>query len=133
MHLDKTASHQLRTLVACAKAKSAYVKVDKLRQAPGLNEAHMNKIVGRLVKLGLVETRSGIYGGVRLRNGVAQRPLGQVVAKLLGADMRLATNRKAKAAHGIDAALGGGYAAFIAELDRHTIASAAAAGERIRK
>jgi Rrf2 family nitric oxide-sensitive transcriptional repressor len=127
MYLDKTASHQLRTLLACVPFDRDYVKVGTLRQAPGLTEAHMNKIVGSLVRLGLVETRKGIYGGVRLRAGVAERPLGQIVAKLIGTDFKLARQRSLNGRSGrkIDSAMTAGFCAFLAELNRHTLADVA--------
>jgi DNA-binding IscR family transcriptional regulator len=135
MQLDKTASHRLRTLLACAKNPGEYTKVGDLKEGPALTDAHMNKIVGGLVALGLVETKQGIHGGVRLAPGVADKPLGHIIARLLGGELTLAPQRGVKSAsvRALNAALAEGFEALLAQLNKHTIADVTPSKTRLRK
>lgn len=79
MRLNKTTSHALRVLIACARPDDGLRKVADLAGELGLTEQNVFKMVHLLSRAGLVAAERGRHGGVRLARPAEAIRVGDVV------------------------------------------------------
>lgn len=82
MQLNKTTTHAIRLLVACAKAEARMVKVADLAVSLDLTQQNTFKIVHLLSRAGLVSAMRGRHGGVALAKAANEIRVGEVVAAM---------------------------------------------------
>lgn len=131
MRLTSFTDYGLRMLMRMASSPKRAISVTALAAEFGLSRHHLAKILQRLVKAGYVETFRGGGGGAILARPADQIRLGALIA-MLEADQPLV---ECLAAHGgncsidgqcrLKARLKSAEAAFLADLDRSTLADIA--------
>ncbi|UOA26752.1 Rrf2 family transcriptional regulator [Pseudosulfitobacter sp. DSM 107133] len=131
MRLTSFTDYGLRMLMRMSSAPQRAFSTAELAEDLQLSRNHLAKIMQKLAKAGLVETRRGGGGGARLAKAPDTVRLGDVV-RLLEDDQALVVCFQAS---GGDCTLGancrlrgrlhGAEAAFIAELNRSTLADIA--------
>ncbi|TCM83543.1 Rrf2 family transcriptional regulator [Rhodovulum steppense] len=131
MRLTQFTDFGLRALMRLAGRPERGFATAELAEEFGVSRHHLAKVVARLAAAGLVETRRGGGGGLRLARPAAEIRLGEVV-RLLEADQALV---ECFAADGgactltpdcrLKGRLARAEAAFLAELDRATLADCA--------
>jgi Rrf2 family transcriptional regulator, nitric oxide-sensitive transcriptional repressor len=127
MRLTAFTDYSLRTLICLAvKRRSTIAEISRLY---GISEAHLNKVTHQLGVAGDVETIRGRGGGIRLARPAADINVGAVVRRtedlalvicLEGGHCLIAP------ACTLQTALQEALAAFLAVLDRYTVADLAA-------
>lgn len=127
MRLNKTTSHALRVLAACARPGDGLRKVAELAAELGLSEQNVFKIVHLLSRAGLLSAERGRHGGVRLARSAPQIRIGEVVLALetmthSGGD-RPASAPGSSGEHG--ALFDEAFRAFLSVLNRSTVADMA--------
>ena len=135
MRLTDYTDYSLRVLLYLALKRDALVTIQEISDAYGISKNHLMKIVQQLGEIGWVETIRGRHGGLRIAARSLELSVGEVVRAtendfaLVGcfADDNDGTRRacviepQCRLKHVLD----GARAAFLAELDRHTIAEIA--------
>ncbi|MEV8468657.1 Rrf2 family transcriptional regulator [Fluviibacterium sp. DFM31] len=130
MRLTAFTDYGLRALMRLASAPDRGFSTAELAQEFGLSRNHLTKIVQRLARAGIVTTRRGGGGGAMLARPSDQIRLGDVV-RVLEQDQALVECFSDKGACIIDGRCGlkgrlrRAEAAFIADLDRSTLADIA--------
>ena len=128
MRLTSFSDYSLRTLICLAiKGRSTIAEISRLY---GISEAHLNKVIHQLGVAGDIETIRGRGGGIRLARPPETINVGAVVRRT--EDLALVTCLEGGAcliapACLLQSALQEALAAFLAVLDRYTIADLAAA------
>jgi len=131
MRLTSFTDYGLRMLMRMAATPDRAFSTADFAAEFGLSRNHLAKIVQRLARAGLIETRRGGGGGATLARPAAEIRLGAVVRLLeegqplvecLGADGGACTlDGRCR----LKARLRAAEAAFLAELDRSTLADIA--------
>jgi Rrf2 family transcriptional regulator, nitric oxide-sensitive transcriptional repressor len=135
MRLTSFTDFGLRMLMRMASAPERAFSTAELAEEFGLSRNHLAKIMQRLAQIGVVETRRGGGGGAvlarppdRILLGVVVRSLeqGQPLVECLAADGgACALDGRCR----LKARLRSAEAAFLAELDRSTLADIALSPE----
>jgi Rrf2 family nitric oxide-sensitive transcriptional repressor len=133
MRLTSFTDYGLRMLMRMAGAPDRPFSTAELAAEFGLSRNHLSKIMQRLARAGIVATRRGGGGGAMLARPAAELRLGEVIAVLeegqplvecFGADAALCT---IDGRCGLKARLRSAERAFLADLDRSTLADIALA------
>lgn len=129
MRLTNYTDYALRTLIYLAFSEPNLATIAEISRAYGISENHLVKVVHHLGRLDLVKTSRGRGGGLRLALAPRQINVGQVVRNMED-DLALVECF----AHGncvitptchLRGILGEALAAFMAVLDRYTLADLA--------
>lgn len=131
MRLTDYTDYALRVMLFLAVSEDGLSTIQDISDAYGISKNHLMKVVQRLGELGWIETVRGRHGGLRLNERSLHLSIGEVVRAtesdfaLVGCFARDgATQRQCviephcRLKHVFEAA----QAAFLAELDRHTLA-----------
>jgi Rrf2 family nitric oxide-sensitive transcriptional repressor len=133
MRLTTFSDYSLRTLIYLAvKNQSTIVEISRLY---GISESHLNKVIHQLGVAGDIETIRGRGGGIRLARPPGTINVGAVVRRT--EDLALVTCLEGGAclispACMLQMALKQALAAFLAVLDRYTIADLASSPALVR-
>lgn len=126
MRLTRYTDYALRTLIFVGLNEPRQSSIAEIARAYGISESHLTKVVHQLGRLGLIRTIRGRGGGLRLARPPAEIVVGAVVRQT-EEDLAL-VECFASGACAITApcrlrrALGEALAAFLAVLDRYTLA-----------
>ncbi|WP_336487685.1 Rrf2 family transcriptional regulator [Methylobacterium nigriterrae] len=126
MRLTRYTDYALRTLIFVGLHEPQQSSIAAIARAYGISENHLTKVVHQLGRLGLIHTTRGRGGGLRLARPPEEIVVGAVV-RLTEDDLAL-VECFAGGACAITApcrlrrALGEALAAFLAVLDRYTLA-----------
>lgn len=131
MRLSSMADYALRLLMHVAQHPDRLCTIAEIARAHGISEAHLMKITHQLGQAGFITTLRGKGGGMRLAAPPEEIELGAVV-RAMEPDLalvecfdrpgnRCALTGNCRLAGVLDAAL----AAFLAQLDAHTLADLA--------
>lgn len=135
MRLTTYTDFTLRTLMFLALRPERHATIAGIAHAYGISETHLNKVVHQLGLAGDIETVRGRNGGIRLARPAAAISIGAVVRRTepdmavvacLGGDSCVIGE-----ACVLQAALAEAVAAFLAVLDRYSLADLAAPRTRL--
>lgn len=128
MHLTQHTDYALRVLLLLAADPDAPMDAPRIADAYGISLHHVRKVVHELGRLEYISTTRGRTGGIRLRMAPDRIRLGQV-ARDMEPNLTLVecfdkTHNTCPiiGACGVERALYAARDAFLAELDRHTLA-----------
>lgn len=127
MRLTVMTDYALRLLMYVAAHPGRLCTIAEIAQAHAVSEAHLTKVTHRLATHGWIETLRGRGGGMRLACPAGEINLGAVV-RTIEPDFALvecfgASNACGLAGHcRLTAVLDDSLQAFLAILDRHTLA-----------
>lgn len=126
-HTDYALRILLHAAITANKDAQDLLSIAEVADSHAISRNHAMKVVNLLANAGLLETVRGRGGGFRLGKPAAEIRLGDVV-RLTEPGLSPADcgNCLLRAACGLTALLNGAMAAFLAELDRRTLADAAA-------
>ena len=135
MRLLSSTDFALRVLMRLAAEPDAVLTVEQLaRQLGNLSRHHLHKVVQELAALGLVRTSRGARGGVVLIVAPSEVRLGALI-RTLEAEHAMVECFRADggccalaAGCGLRGILNAAREAFLAALDRHTLADCLPAG-----
>jgi Rrf2 family nitric oxide-sensitive transcriptional repressor len=133
MKLTSFSDYSLRTLICLAvRERSTIAEISRLY---GISEAHLNKVIHQLGAAGDIETTRGHGGGIRLARPPETINVGAVVRRT--EDFALVTCLDGGAclispACMLQTALKEALAAFLAVLDRYTIADLVSSSALVR-
>jgi Rrf2 family nitric oxide-sensitive transcriptional repressor len=128
MQLTRYSDYCLRVLTYLALDPGRLTTIDEIAGSYGISKAHLMKVVHHLGSTGYVETLRGRRGGVRLARPPEEIRLGDVLrateeSLALVECFEPASNRCAiEPACRLRSVLHEALAAFLAVLDRHTLA-----------
>jgi Rrf2 family nitric oxide-sensitive transcriptional repressor len=126
MHLTRFTDYSLRTLIYVGLKGERLASIAEIASAYAISEHHLNKVVHHLGQIGLLDTVRGRKGGIRLARPAEQIRVGDVVREVEG-HMAVIECRGTEpcAIAGVcvlERALWEGLAAFLAVLDKYTLA-----------
>lgn len=126
MRLTRYTDYALRTLIYVGLNEPRQSSIAEIARAYGISENHLTKVVHQLGRLGFVRTTRGRGGGLRLARPAAEIGVGAVV-RLTEEDLALVEcfgsgNCVITAPCRLRGVLGEALAAFLAVLDRYTLA-----------
>ena len=128
MQINDFTDYSLRVLMYTAVHTDRRCTVDEVASAFGISRHHLVKVVHGLRRIGYLETHRGRTGGFRLARAPEQTRLGEVVRRTEGTlavvecfDPRTNSCPLTRAC-GLKGALREALDAFLAVLDRHTLA-----------
>lgn len=130
MRLTQWTDYTLRVLMYCAatEGRALPVTITEVAEGYGISRSHLMKIVQQLSAQGLLETTRGRGGGMRLLRPASEINIGAVV-RTTETDFNLvecfdpATNQCRLSSHcRLKGVLGRAMQAYLAELDRVTLA-----------
>ncbi len=116
MRLNKSTGDAIRILIACARAEGALVKVVDLSASLDITMQNVFKIVHILSRSGLTAAVRGRHGGIRLSRPADAIFIGDIVRAMETTEPALDTGA------GVTSVLDDALEAFIAVLDRHSLA-----------
>jgi Rrf2 family transcriptional regulator, nitric oxide-sensitive transcriptional repressor len=116
MRLNKSTGDAIRILIACARAEGALVKVVDLSGSLDITMQNVFKIVHILSRAGLTAAVRGRHGGIRLSRPADTIFIGDVVRAMES------TEPASDTAGGVTRVIDDALEAFIAVLDRHSLA-----------
>ncbi len=128
MQLTQFSDYALRTLIYLALQRDRLSTIEEIARAYKISESHLTKVVHRLGKLGVAETQRGRRGGLRLGRRPEEINIGWLFRQT---EENLALVECFDAAHntcpiapvcGLSIALNEALKAFMAVLDRYTLA-----------
>jgi Rrf2 family transcriptional regulator, nitric oxide-sensitive transcriptional repressor len=127
MELSQFTDYSLRTLLYVGVCEGKQCSVTEIAQAFSISRNHTVKVVQNLSRLGYLETRRGRGGGIQLKLGPEAIIVGEVVRKTehFGLVECLPPRKGHCCIAGVcelQHALRQAAAAFLAELDKHTLA-----------
>ncbi|TCM22257.1 BadM/Rrf2 family transcriptional regulator [Novosphingobium sp. PhB165] len=127
MRLTAHTDYALRILLHAAMDRDHLLSIAQVAEAHEISRNHAMKVVNLLGNAGLLETVRGRGGGFRLGRPASEITLGEVV-RLTEPNLQPADcdNCLLKGACGLTGLLRNAVGAFLAELDRSTLADAAA-------
>jgi Rrf2 family nitric oxide-sensitive transcriptional repressor len=138
MRLTTYTDYTLRTLIYLTLAPEGLVRIADIAKGYGISENHLMKIVHQLGVAGYVETVRGKNGGLRLACRPEAINLGDVVRRM-EPDLDLvpcfnpAGTCRIRPVCMLKSILGQALAAFLAVLDRHTLADLAASPDDLTR
>jgi Rrf2 family nitric oxide-sensitive transcriptional repressor len=119
MRLNKSTNDAIRILIACARANGTLVKVVDLSAALDITMQNVFKIVHILSRSGLTAAVRGRHGGIRLSRSADAIFIGDIVRAMEATE----TGGEGGASGvGVTRVLDDALEAFIAVLDRHSLA-----------
>lgn len=127
MRLSLHSDYALRILMALA-ATGRQMSVDEIAGQYGISRNHLAKVAQHLQAAGYVTAQRGRGGGLRLARDPAEVVVGALVRRFENLDalvecMDAATSTcPVRGGCGLQGALSGALAAFLAHLDGHTLA-----------
>ncbi|MBC2668380.1 Rrf2 family transcriptional regulator [Novosphingobium piscinae] len=126
MRLTRHTDYALRILLQAATQPGERLSIAAVAEAQGIARNHAMKLVNELANAGLLATTRGRGGGFTLGRAADSILIGEVV-RLTEPDLQPADcpNCALQPACGLIPVLDGAAEAFLAELDRHTLADAA--------
>ncbi|SDY91380.1 RrF2 family transcriptional regulator [Citreimonas salinaria] len=130
MRLTSFTDYGLRALMRMASAPDRAFSTTEIADEFGVSRHHLNKIIQRLARHGIVSTRRGSGGGATLARPAVKISLGDII-RLLEQDQALVDCFGPNGACSITPVcrlkgrLRAAEAAFLAELDRTTLADIA--------
>jgi Rrf2 family transcriptional regulator, nitric oxide-sensitive transcriptional repressor len=136
MRLTAFSDYTLRTLIYLALRPSVLCTIDEIAAAYGISANHLTKVVHQAAQAGEIETVRGQRGGLRLALPPAAINVGTVLRRT-EADMEIVpcfgevSACCIQPACVLQAALGAALAAFLAVLDRYTLADLVAPTRRL--
>jgi Rrf2 family nitric oxide-sensitive transcriptional repressor len=116
MRLNKSTGDAIRILIACARTDGALVKVVDLSSMLDITMQNVFKIVHILSRSGLTAAVRGRHGGIRLSRSPDTIFIGDIVRAMESTEPAL------ESAGGVTRVLDDALEAFIAVLDRHSLA-----------
>ena len=127
MRLTRHTDYALRILLQAATQPDELLSIATVAEAQGIARNHAMKVVNELANAGLLATTRGRSGGFRLGRPAADITVGEVV-RLTETDLRPADCDSCvlQSGCGLIPVLNGAARAFLAELDKITLAQAAA-------
>lgn len=127
MRLTRHTDYALRILLQAAAEPDRRLSIAAVAEVQGIARNHAMKVVNELAGAGLLATVRGRGGGFTLGRPADEITIGQVV-RLTEPDLRPADceNCALAASCGLRSMLGDAVRAFLAELDQHTLQTAAA-------
>ncbi|HEY6869410.1 MAG TPA: Rrf2 family transcriptional regulator [Novosphingobium sp.] len=127
MRLTRHTDYALRILLQAATQPDELLSIGAVAEAQGIARNHAMKVVNELANAGLLATTRGRSGGFRLGRAAAEITIGEVV-RLTETDLRPADCDSCALQRdcGLIPVLSGATRAFLAELDKSTLAQAAA-------
>ncbi|KKW92564.1 MULTISPECIES: RrF2 family transcriptional regulator [Sphingobium] len=126
MQLTRHTDYALRVLIHLAVAPTGRATIPEIADAYGLSRNHLMKVVHHLGQGGFLDTQRGRGGGFVLARPSDAIKLGEVI-RHTEPDMNMADcgSCAIRAACGLSGILREATAAFLAVLDRHSLADAA--------
>lgn len=123
MRLTRYTDYAMRTLLHLAARPDAACSIGAIAGAYGISRNHLMKVVNALGRAGYVQGQRGRAGGIRLARPAAAINVGAVVRHMEG-DFALAdcTACVIAPACGLTTVLNEALDAFLAVLDRHSLA-----------
>jgi Rrf2 family nitric oxide-sensitive transcriptional repressor len=127
VQLTLYSDYSLRTLIHLAVAPDRWVTIDEIARAYGISKAHLMKVAHQLGVSGWIETARGRGGGLRLAREPREIGIGDVI-RTTEENLDLVEcfapdgNCPITPACGLRPVLGEALAAFLAVLDRYTLA-----------
>ncbi len=127
MRLTRHTDYALRILLQAAAQPEARLSIAQVAESQGIARNHAMKLVNELAQAGLLATTRGRGGGFALARPAAGITVGEVV-RVTEPDIRPADCEGCALASscGLPGILPGAPRASLAELDRHSLADAAA-------
>lgn len=125
MQLSLFTDYALRTLMYLASQPDRQITLRELAAAYGISLDHLRKVVSRLAHLGLIESRQGRSGGLRLGAAADTIRVGQVVRQMETGDEVIDCEGRACVlipGCALRLELADALEAFYARLDERTIA-----------
>lgn len=125
MRLNKSTGDAIRILIACARAEGALVKVVDLSTTLDITMQNVFKIVHILSRAGLTAAVRGRHGGIRLSRSADKIFIGDIVRAMEQTELAADAERQddgAPSAADVTRVLDDALEAFIAVLDRHSLA-----------
>ncbi len=128
MRLTKQTSYAIRILIHCALSGGQNVRAADIARLNGITEYNVAKIVPILVRAGFLETCRGRAGGLKLARPPAEIGIGEVLRATENTNVEaecvggIAPVCSIKSAVPINRMLRQALEAFVAVLDRHTLA-----------
>jgi Rrf2 family nitric oxide-sensitive transcriptional repressor len=119
MRLNKSTGDAIRILIACARADGALVKVVDLSATLDITMQNVFKIVHILSRAGLTGAVRGRHGGIRLSRSADAIFIGDIVRAMEQTEQASETGTSAV---DVTRVLDDALEAFIAVLDRHSLA-----------
>lgn len=125
MRLNKSTGDGIRILIACARAEGALVKVVDLSATLDITMQNVFKIVHILSRSGLTAAVRGRHGGIRLSRSASEIFIGDIVRAMEQTESVPDVDKQdedAPSAADVTRVLDDALEAFIAVLDRHSLA-----------
>lgn len=128
MQLTQFSDYSLRTLIYLGLRDGSLATIEEIAGAYGISESHLTKVVHKLGRLGVIDTVRGRGGGMRLSRRPADINIGATVRLTEG---NLTIVECFDVVHntcpiapvcGLNGALNEALQAFMAVLDRYTLA-----------
>lgn len=128
MRLTSFTDYTLRTLLHLGSNRDRLVTIQEIADLHGISKNHLMKVVNELGRNGIIETVRGRNGGFRLNHEPKDINVGAVV-RMAESDFYMAECFNPEGnpcglvkACGLKGVLKDATAAYLAELDRHTLA-----------
>lgn len=128
MQLTQFSDYSLRTLIYLGLRPDELATIEEIAGAYDISESHLTKVVHKLGKLNIIDTVRGRHGGMRLNCPPAEINIGAIVRQTEGNltivecfDVEHNTCPIAPVC-GLTGILGEALNAFMAVLDRYTLA-----------
>ena len=136
MRLTRYTDYALRTLIYVGLHEPRQSSIAEIARAYGISESHLTKVVHQLGRLGLIRTIRGRGGGLRLARAPGEIVVGAVVRQTED-DLALVECFSGGACAitapcRLRRVLREALSAFLAVLDRHSVADVVARREELR-
>jgi len=129
MRLTSFTDFTLRTLLHLGTNPGRLVTIQEIADLHSISKNHLMKVVNQLARNGVIETMRGRNGGFRLAHAPKDINIGAIV-RMSESDFYMAECFDPCGQHcpllpdcALKGALGNATGAFLAELDRHTLAT----------
>ena len=128
MQLTQFSDYSLRVLIYLGLRGEQLATIEEIAGAYGISESHLTKVAHKLGQLGVIETVRGRKGGMRLADDPARINIGatirltetnRIIVECFDAEHNTCPIAPVCALAGV---LGEALAAFLAVLDRYTLA-----------
>lgn len=123
MRLTRYTDYAMRVLLYVGARPERLCSISEISRAYGISQNHLMKVVHDLGKAGYLASARGRFGGIKLRRPAEDISVGAVVRHTEdGFDLVDCGSCIIAPACGLTGALGEALAAFLAVLDRYTLA-----------